>query len=74
MNGLLLLPVVLSLVGPDMEVKPKDGADRLDTPTPPRMLTPQFHREPDNYNRNNNLGVRAPRFRWALALFVCGDA
>lgn len=34
LNGLLLLPVLLSLAGPFAEVIPKDNSDRIDTPTP----------------------------------------
>nr|XP_006822692.1 PREDICTED: protein patched homolog 1 [Saccoglossus kowalevskii] len=34
LNGLVLLPVLLSLVGPPAEVVPNNNADRLDMPTP----------------------------------------
>ncbi|CAG5128611.1 unnamed protein product, partial [Candidula unifasciata] len=33
-NGLMLLPVLLSILGPKGEVIPKDNADRLSMPTP----------------------------------------
>ncbi|CAK8675849.1 unnamed protein product [Clavelina lepadiformis] len=35
LNGLVLLPVVLSLIGPPPEVVPVGGGARLKTPTPP---------------------------------------
>ena len=35
LNGLVLLPVVLSFIGPPPEITPKDGGSRLATPTPP---------------------------------------
>uniref|UniRef100_H2Z0N5 SSD domain-containing protein n=1 Tax=Ciona savignyi TaxID=51511 RepID=H2Z0N5_CIOSA len=35
LNGLVLLPVVLSLIGPPPEVTPTGGGGRLKTPTPP---------------------------------------
>nr|WJJ61139.1 Patched [Patiria miniata] len=35
LNGLVLLPVILSLVGPPAEVRPPNNATRLTTPTPP---------------------------------------
>ncbi|XP_072172750.1 protein patched homolog 1-like [Diadema setosum] len=35
LNGLVLLPVLLSLFGPPAEVRPPDNANRLPTPTPP---------------------------------------
>ncbi|XP_070564286.1 protein patched homolog 1-like isoform X2 [Ptychodera flava] len=34
LNGLVLLPVLLSLIGPPAEVQPANNADRLSTPTP----------------------------------------
>lgn len=34
LNGLILLPVLLSVLGPRGEVLPKDNPDRLSTPTP----------------------------------------
>ncbi|KAL3869781.1 hypothetical protein ACJMK2_042418, partial [Sinanodonta woodiana] len=34
LNGLLLLPVLLSIVGPNGEVRPKNNADRIPTPSP----------------------------------------
>ncbi|XP_033636690.1 protein patched homolog 1-like isoform X1 [Asterias rubens] len=35
LNGLVLLPVILSLIGPPAEVRPLNNATRLTTPTPP---------------------------------------
>jgi len=35
LNGLVLLPVVLSIIGPPPEVSPLGGGSRLKTPTPP---------------------------------------
>lgn len=40
LNGLILLPVVLSLIGPKPEVRPKDGADFMAPPTPPPLRNP----------------------------------
>ncbi|XP_078574684.1 protein patched homolog 1-like isoform X1 [Branchiostoma floridae x Branchiostoma japonicum] len=40
LNGLILLPVLLSLIGPGPEVKPANNATHLPTPTPPP--TPPF--------------------------------
>ncbi|KAI8509052.1 Protein patched 1 [Branchiostoma belcheri] len=40
LNGLVLLPVLLSLIGPGPEVKPANNARHLPTPTPPP--TPPF--------------------------------
>ncbi|XP_018429733.1 PREDICTED: protein patched homolog 2 [Nanorana parkeri] len=34
LNGLVLLPVLLSLIGPPAEVTPADNSDRLPTPSP----------------------------------------
>ena len=34
LNGLVLLPVMLSFIGPPPEVIPAGGKSRLDTPTP----------------------------------------
>ena len=47
LNGLVLLPVVLSFIGPPSEVIPADGGNRLKTPTPPPSPTmemdPYYH-------------------------------
>ena len=34
LNGLVLLPVLLSMLGPTSEVVPRDDPDRIATPTP----------------------------------------
>ncbi|XP_013398571.1 protein patched homolog 1 isoform X2 [Lingula anatina] len=41
LNGLILLPVLLSIFGPKGEVQPKDNPDRLSTPTPEATPPPQ---------------------------------
>uniref|UniRef100_H2Z0N9 SSD domain-containing protein n=1 Tax=Ciona savignyi TaxID=51511 RepID=H2Z0N9_CIOSA len=57
LNGLVLLPVVLSLIGPPPEVTPTGGGGRLKTPTPPPPGAPPV--EPEctcparSRNRNN---------------------
>ncbi|XP_056149176.1 protein patched homolog 1 isoform X2 [Lampris incognitus] len=40
LNGLVLLPVLLSLMGPPAEVTPSDNASRLPTPSPELPLPP----------------------------------
>ncbi|XP_059201040.1 protein patched homolog 1 isoform X1 [Centropristis striata] len=40
LNGLVLLPVVLSMMGPPAEVTPVDNASRLPTPSPEPPLPP----------------------------------
>lgn len=52
MNGLVLLPVVLSVFGPPGEVRPKDNAERIPTPSPEN--SPKL-------KKIRNLPVRATR-------------
>lgn len=40
LNGLVLLPVLLSMMGPPAEVSPVDNASRLPTPSPEPPLPP----------------------------------
>lgn len=40
LNGLVLLPVLLSMMGPPAEVTPVDNASRLSTPSPETPLPP----------------------------------
>ncbi|XP_076353489.1 protein patched-like isoform X1 [Tachypleus tridentatus] len=59
-NGLLLLPVLLSLIGPPGEVIPKDDPDRIATPSPepspprPRARTSQHFSGRRVYPRVNS--------------------
>ncbi|XP_068427172.1 protein patched homolog 1 isoform X2 [Clinocottus analis] len=44
LNGLVLLPVILSMMGPPAEVTPVDNAGRLPTPSPePQLPPPMTH-------------------------------
>ncbi|KAM6919364.1 protein patched homolog 1 [Lycodopsis pacificus] len=44
LNGLVLLPVLLSMMGPPAEVTPVDNASRLPTPSPePQLPPPMAH-------------------------------
>uniref|UniRef100_A0A6I8QS43 Patched 2 n=1 Tax=Xenopus tropicalis TaxID=8364 RepID=A0A6I8QS43_XENTR len=43
LNGLVLLPVLLSLIGPPAEVTPADNSSRLPTPTPEPLPPPLNH-------------------------------
>uniref|UniRef100_A0A8C5WIW5 Patched 2 n=1 Tax=Leptobrachium leishanense TaxID=445787 RepID=A0A8C5WIW5_9ANUR len=43
LNGLVLLPVLLSLIGPPAEVTPADNGSRLPTPSPEPMPPPLHH-------------------------------
>ena len=43
LNGLVLLPVLLSLLGPPAEVTPADNANRLPTPSPEPLPPPMTH-------------------------------
>ncbi|KAK3091489.1 hypothetical protein FSP39_020198 [Pinctada imbricata] len=51
LNGLLLLPVVLSLLGPPGEVRPKDNPDRLATPSP--QASPKPKKKPVRATRSS---------------------
>lgn len=53
LNGLVVLPVLLSLVGPAAEVIPRDDPDRLGTPTPEPSPAPR-HR-----SRSRNGGLKS---------------
>nr|CAB3265259.1 protein patched homolog 1 [Phallusia mammillata] len=65
LNGLILLPVVLSLIGPPAEIIPVGGGARLKTPTPPpsppgelacncrQCSCQQNHSANTNHNNNN---------------------
>ncbi|XP_053323455.1 protein patched homolog 1 isoform X2 [Spea bombifrons] len=50
LNGLVLLPVLLSFFGPCPEVSPTNGRDRLSMPDPPPNIVrfPVFQRQPQN--------------------------
>ncbi|KAM8838669.1 protein patched homolog 1 [Synchiropus picturatus] len=43
LNGLVLLPVLLSMTGPPAEVSPVDNASRLPTPSPEPLPPPMAH-------------------------------
>ncbi|MGH0143604.1 UNVERIFIED_CONTAM: hypothetical protein FKN15_003678 [Acipenser sinensis] len=43
LNGLVLLPVLLSVIGPPAEVTPADNGSRLPTPSPEPMPPPMNH-------------------------------
>lgn len=43
LNGLVLLPVLLSLMGPPPEVTPADNGSRLPTPLPEPLPPPMTH-------------------------------
>ncbi|XP_041660323.1 protein patched homolog 1 [Cheilinus undulatus] len=43
LNGLVLLPVLLSMMGPPAEVTPVDNASRLPTPSPEPLPPPMAH-------------------------------
>lgn len=47
LNGLVLLPVVLSLIGPRPEIRPKDGGDLMSPPTPRAQRSPAYRPEFD---------------------------
>ncbi|MFH4978995.1 hypothetical protein AB6A40_005704 [Gnathostoma spinigerum] len=54
-NGLFLLPVLLSLIGPPCEVSPIDGTDRLDPPPPVRRkLRKRQAQEMQTHRRNDS--------------------
>ncbi|PVD22694.1 hypothetical protein C0Q70_15950 [Pomacea canaliculata] len=68
-NGLILLPVLLSFLGPRGEVRPKDNPDRLSTPTPepsPR-LRERVHRSRRVYPRMNSDTFPSTHFQVASA-------
>ena len=51
LNGLVLLPVVLSFIGPPSEVVPTGGGSRLKTPTPPPSPTMEMDPEYDVHHQ-----------------------
>jgi len=80
LNGLVLLPVVLSFIGPRAEVEPTGGGTRLKTPTPPPTPPGELEcgcihctHQQVRYNANTNNSV-CQCIRWAKYLcceYVC---
>ncbi|KAG5285539.1 hypothetical protein AALO_G00004540 [Alosa alosa] len=60
LNGLVLLPVLLSLMGPPAEVTPADNASRLATPSPEPLPPPMSHHS--YYSGHDPRGVRQQAF------------
>nr|XP_009858682.2 protein patched homolog 1 isoform X1 [Ciona intestinalis] len=68
LNGLVLLPVVLSFIGPPPEVTPIGGGGRLKTPTPPPSPPPvepecRCHFRSRYRNSNNSSNYRCHSHR-----------
>ncbi|XP_076151353.1 protein patched homolog 1 [Alosa pseudoharengus] len=60
LNGLVLLPVLLSLMGPPAEVTPADNASRLATPSPEPLPPPMSHHS--YYSGHDPRGARQQAF------------
>ncbi|KAK2722821.1 protein patched-like isoform X2 [Artemia franciscana] len=54
-NGLVLLPVILSIMGPPGEMRPRDGGDHIEPPTPEPSPIPERVR-----NSSNRIQVSKP--------------
>ncbi|XP_012681164.1 protein patched homolog 1 [Clupea harengus] len=60
LNGLVLLPVLLSLMGPPAEVTPANNASRMATPSPEPLPPPMSHHS--YYAGHNPRGTRQQAF------------
>ncbi|XP_071952262.1 protein patched homolog 1-like [Antedon mediterranea] len=54
LNGLVLFPVILSIIGPDAEVRPHHQATRLSTPSPPPSPVPEHNYITRQYDKNRD--------------------
>ncbi|RUS84707.1 hypothetical protein EGW08_007535 [Elysia chlorotica] len=76
-NGLMLLPVLLSLIGPKGEVVPKDNGDRLPVPTPepsPQLQARRLHSHGSRSNHHRGGGRRGyPRANSDVSLSTISE-
>ncbi|KAK4312674.1 hypothetical protein Pmani_015924 [Petrolisthes manimaculis] len=56
LDGLVFLPVLLSLVGPPAEVVPRNHPDRLPTPSPPPSPQPHHHHHHHHHHSSSTGG------------------